>query len=178
MTDTQTTSATAPASSSSGGAVTPAGNEQASATPSKPVMAPAWLRILQAIAGVGLMTGFFMPWVTLGDMVSVSGFSLVLTGGDVVEQLSGPSRGVIFSIPLLGLALLSTAIKGFRVLAWAGLATGILILLVGLYTLITVFLDSTGMGMWVLIGAALLALGTGALAVRLSRPRPSADAPR
>jgi hypothetical protein len=117
------------------------------------------------------MAGFFMPWIKLGDMVSVSGFGLVLTGGDMMEQLSAPSRGLIFSIPLLGLALLATSIKGFRALSWAGLGTGVLILLVGLYTLISFFLDSTGVGMWVVTGAALLALGTGGLAVRLARPR-------
>lgn len=117
------------------------------------------------------MVGFFMPWIKLGEMVSVSGFGLVLTGGDVVEQLSAPSRGLIFSIPLIGLALLATSIKGFRALSWAGLASGILILLVGLYTLISFFLDSTGVGMWLVTAAALVALGTGGLAVRLGRSR-------
>ena len=37
-----------------------------------------------------------------------------MKGGDVVEQLSAPSRGLIFSIPLIGLSLLATSIKGFR----------------------------------------------------------------
>lgn len=146
-------------------------SETAESAPAKPPSAPIWLRIVQGLSGLGLMVGFFMPWIRLGEMVSVSGFGLVLTSGDVVEQLSAPSRGLIVAIPLIGLALIAIAMKGFRGLAWAGLATGILIILVGLYTLISFFLDSTGTGMWLVTGSALLALGTSAIALRLSRAR-------
>jgi hypothetical protein len=167
VTDTETT--TPPGSGSnpiSGGSptVTPAQAD-------KPAAAPIWLRIVQGLAATGLIVGFFMPWITLGELVSLSGFSMVLTGGEAVERLSAPSRGLIFSIPLIGLALLATSLKGFRGLAWTGMATGILIVLVGLYTLISAFLDSTGMGMWLVSGSAMLALGTGALALRLAKGR-------
>lgn len=170
MTDTQTTSpASAPSTTAGAGPITSPPASAAAITPAKGLVAPMWLRLLQGLSGVGLIIGFFMPWIKLGETVSLSGFSLVLTGG--LEQLSAPSRGLIFSIPLLGLALLATAIKGFRGLGWAGLATGILIGLVGVYTLISAFLDSTGAGMWLVSGAALLAMGTGALALRLSKGR-------
>lgn len=170
MTDTQTTTpASAPSTNAGTGPITAPAASAAAIPPVKALVAPMWLRVLQGLSGVGLIIGFFMPWIKLGETVSLSGFSLVLTGG--LEQLSPPSRGLIFSIPLIGLALLATAIKGFRGLGWAGLATGILIGLVGMYTLISAFLDSTGVGMWLVSGAALLAMGTGALALRLSKGR-------
>lgn len=171
VTDTQTTSPVSTTSTGGAdvGATSPNGVTVAPGAAPKPTVAPMWLRLLQGLSGVGLIVGFFMPWIKLGETVSLSGFSLVLTGG--VEQLSAPSRGLIFSIPLIGLALLATAIKGFRGLGWAGLATGILIGLVGVYTLISAFLDSTGMGMWLVSGCALMAMGTGALALRLSKGR-------
>jgi len=170
VTDTPTTSpVSAPSQPGGAGPITAPSASAEAAAPAKLLVAPLWLRLLQGLSGVGLIIGFFMPWIKLGEMVSLSGFSLVLTGGDVVEQLSAPSRGLIFSIPLIGLALLATAIKGFRGLAWAGLATGILIGLVGMYTLISAFLDSTGLGMWLVSGAALLAMGTGALSLRFSK---------
>lgn len=173
MTDIETTtSSSAPSSTAGAGPITaPASSAAVGVPPAKPSVAPLWLRILQGLSGVGLIIGFFLPWIKLGELVSLSGFSLVLAGGEAVEQLSAPSRGLIFSIPLIGLALLATSIKGFRGLAWAGMATGILIVLVGLYTLISAFLDSTGAGMWLVSGCALLALGTGALALRLAKGR-------
>ena len=174
MTDTETTTpVSAPSTTAGAGPITaPASTGTATASPpAKPSVAPIWLRILQGLSGVGLIVGFFLPWIKLGELVSLSGFSLVLAGGEAVEQLSAPSRGLIFSIPLIGLALLATSIKGFRGLAWAGMATGILIVLVGLYTLISAFLDSTGAGMWLVSGCALLSLGTGALALRIAKGR-------
>ena len=170
MTGTQTTPhVSAPSTTAGAAPITAPSTSAAVTTPQKALVAPLWLRFLQGLSGVGLIIGFFMPWIKLGETVSLSGFSLVLTGG--WEQLSPPSRGLIFSIPLIGLALLASSIKGFRGLGWAGLATGILIGLVGMYTLITAFLDSTGIGMWLVSGCALLAMGTGALALRLSKGR-------
>jgi hypothetical protein len=54
------------------------------------------------LAGAGLLIGFFLPWVKLGALVSVSGFGLVFAEGDVVSMISGSNRFLLFAIPLLG----------------------------------------------------------------------------
>ena len=118
-------------------------------------------RVALGAAGVGLVVGFFLPWFNLGTLMSVSGFGLVVSSGAAVEGLSGPHRALLFVVPFSGLALLATAVRGPRVATWVALASGVFILAYGLYTLLRLFFDATGAGMWLVVGSALLALGVG-----------------
>jgi hypothetical protein len=122
-------------------------------------------RIAVGLAGLGLLVGFFLPWVRLGDVVSLSGLGMALTGGEAIKELSGPFRSILFVVPLAGLALIASAIRDWAV-GWAGLAGGLLIVAIGLFTLIRVFLDSTGAGMWVVALSALVATAVGVIAYR------------
>ena len=115
---------------------------------------PMLLRIGLGIVGLGLFIGFFLPWVHLGDVVSLSGLGLAIAGGDAANEMSGPNRALILIVPVAGILLFAGAIRGTRGLAWAGMAAGFSIFMVGLYTLIRVFLDSTGAGMWFVTGSA------------------------
>jgi hypothetical protein len=142
--------------------------EQAPPPTEKPKKQPAPLltRLLLGVSGVGLVVGFFLPWVELGGVMSLSGLGLMLSSGDAIEQMSGPHQAMLFVVPLSGLVLLGAAIRGYRGIAWAGLVCGFAIFTVGLYTLIRIFLDTTGVGMWVVASAAIICTAVGIVAYR------------
>jgi hypothetical protein len=118
-------------------------------------------RSLLSIAGLGLLIGFFLPWVKLGELVEASGFTLVVSSGQVIEQLSGPHRLLLFVVPVSALLLLFTAIRGTRGTTVVAVMSGLFILGYGFYTLVRLFFESTGLGMWLVVGSALLALSVG-----------------
>jgi hypothetical protein len=118
-------------------------------------------RVVFAICGMGLLVGFFLPWFTVGDLMSVSGLGLVFSDGQMVHMLSGSHRFLLFAIPALAVLLVVGAVFGHRVVSWGAVAGGILILGYGLYTLVRLFLSSTGPGMWLVIFSSVLALALG-----------------
>lgn len=132
--------------------------------PDEETMGSLAARIAIGLAGLGLVIGFFLPWIRVGDLVSMSGLSMALTGGDAIKELSG-FRLILLIVPLSGLALIASAIRGWSV-AWVGMVSGFLIFASALFTLIRVFLDSTGAGMWVVAISALVAVGVGFVAYR------------
>jgi hypothetical protein len=118
-----------------------------------------WLaRSLWMVAGAGLLLGFFLPWMTIGQTASVSGLGLLVTSGELVQLVTGPHRFLLFSVPVLGAALVVSAAMGRRVAAWIAVLAGAVILAGGLYTMIRLFLDTTGFGMWLVVGSSLVAL--------------------
>ena len=123
-------------------------------------------RIALAAAGLGLVVGFFLPWIRLGDVLVLSGLGMALTGGEAIEALAGPLRGIVFIVPIAGVAMLAIAIRGARAIAVTGLAGGLLVFASGVITLIRAFLDSTGAGMWVVVISALTAIAVGFFAYR------------
>jgi hypothetical protein len=116
------------------------------------------MRVMLGACGVALIAGFFMRWLTLGDMVSVSGFSLIVTEGEMVSLLSGAHRVLLFAVPVFGILLVVAGAIGHRFGLWVALITGVTVLGFGMYTVIRLFLESTGAGLWIVIGASLLAL--------------------
>lgn len=117
-------------------------------------------RVLLLLAGVGLLIGFFLPWVNL-EAVQVSGFNLLVTSGRAVDALAGPNSEFLVMIPLMAIALIASALFRPRLAVWVGFATGITIIFYGLYTLMRTFLGTTGSGVWITVGASLLALLVG-----------------
>lgn len=97
----------------------------------------------------------------MGDVVVVSGFSLVTSSGQAVDILSGPHRALLFMVPLSAIALMGSAMSGHRFTAWVAILTGGVLISYGFYTLIRLFFATTGMGMWVVAVSALVALGAG-----------------
>jgi hypothetical protein len=140
------------------------------ARPAAPKGVKAMLsRIALGAAGLGLLVGFFMPWLKLGAAMTVSGFGLMLSAGEVVEALTGPHRMLLFAIPMFGLALLGAAVFAPRFAGWVGLVAGTLIIVYGLVTVISVFLAATGAGMWIVVFASLGALVAGVLGLARSK---------
>lgn len=119
------------------------------------------LRGVVSLAGLGLLVGFFLPWLRFGQVAAVSGLSLMVSSGQAVDALAGPSRGLLILIPACGAGLIACSAFGPRLSVVAGLTAGIAIFGVGLFTLARVFLETMGSGMWVVAGSALLAVGAG-----------------
>jgi hypothetical protein len=122
---------------------------------------PLLTRLVFATCGLGLLVGFLMPWITVGELVSVSGLGLVVSDGQMVSMLSGSHRFLLFAIPALAVVLVLGGVLGNRLASWAAVAGGALVLGYGLFTVIRLFLSSTGLGMWLVIGSAVFAFALG-----------------
>ena len=105
-----------------------------------------------------MLVGFFMPWLKVGSLLTISGFGLVFASGDVVNVVSGTSRFMLVVVPLLGLLLIVGAVVGHRVTQWVALAGATGILGFGFLRVLEIFLTSTGLGMWLVIVSALVCL--------------------
>lgn len=134
----------------------------ASASPSRSDQAVAQLlRALVFLSGLGLLLGFFLPWIRFGQFASVSGLSLLVSSGQAVDALAGPARGMLILIPVSGGTLVAASVFGPRLAVVVSLVGGIVVLAFGLFTLARVFLETMGAGMWVVVASALLAAGAG-----------------
>jgi hypothetical protein len=126
-------------------------------------------RVLLISAGLGFVIGFFMPWFTVGTAVSMSGLGLLLTQGEVVELVTGPHRILLVAVPLLGAGLIVAGFVGHKSAIWLALVTGGLVILGGAYTLLRLFFDTTGTGMWLVVASALLSLAVALLSLGRAR---------
>jgi hypothetical protein len=119
--------------------------------------------------GVGFVAGFFLPWLNIAG-AAYSGLTLLTLQGDVVEFVTWPQRVLMFSVPLFGSALLVTGFIGHRIALWLALGASVVVIGGGAYTLISLFFGATGMGMWIVVGSALLSLAVALLTLgRTSR---------
>ncbi len=112
-----------------------------------------------------LVAGFFLPWLSAGTTLELSGMGLVFAGGDVVAAVSGSGRFLVFLVPLLGVALVGGAAFGHRWTPWLAAGGASTLLLFGLVHVLTLFLSSTGIGMWLVVLSAFLALVFGMLSI-------------
>jgi hypothetical protein len=123
------------------------------------------VRIVFVVCGLALLTGFFLPWFKLGNLLQVSGMGLVFTQGEAVGMLSGPNRFLLVAVPILGFLLVLGAGFGLRVTPWVAVVGACIILLYGLFTVMQLFISSTGFGMWLVILASIASLGIGLFGV-------------
>jgi hypothetical protein len=115
-------------------------------------------------AGAALVAGFFLPWVDAGGSFSFSGFDLVL------ESHQGLfARIVVLMVPLLGASLVVAGLRGGKSAVTTALVTGGAILGYPTYKFIVGFIQTTGVGLWMVLGAAILALVVG-LSARTKKP--------
>jgi hypothetical protein len=127
-------------------------------------------RVLFGLCGSLLLVGFFLPWFVAGAMVSMSGLALVFASGEMVGMIAGANRLLLVVVPLLGAILLGGAIVGHRVTRWLAVGGAGVILLFGFIILVRFFVSSTGLGMWLVVVAALLSLSIGLVSIgRVSR---------
>ncbi|HEY3500629.1 MAG TPA: hypothetical protein VGK73_38310 [Polyangiaceae bacterium] len=126
---------------------------------------PIPARAVFVLCGAALLAGFFMPWFKLGNLLQVSGMGLVFTQGEAVGMLSGANRFLLVAVPLLGALLVLGGALGWRVTFWIAVIGASIILLYGLFTVMGLFISSTGLGMWLVIVASIGSLGIGLFGV-------------
>jgi hypothetical protein len=112
-------------------------------------------------AGVALMVGFFLPWIDLGGFVRVSGFDAVWHGG-----AAWYTRGLLALLPFAGAALALAGLTGSRSAPLLGLGVGGGVLGYVLVKTVWSFVETTGWGMWLVLGGATVALVAGTLRAR------------
>ena len=112
-------------------------------------------RTAAGVAGAALLIGFFLPWldVGLGGLGAASGLDMVVKGNGLSAV-----RVVLGLVPLAGAVLLAAAIKGGAALPKVSLAVGLGLLGYGVYQVGRSFLAITGLGLWLVIAAAIVAL--------------------
>lgn len=142
---------------------------------SEPTAAPRALSMLERVLFVGcgaaLLVGFFMPWVKAGELLTVSGFGLSVAQGDMVGMVAGAHSFLLLAVPAVGLLLVAGGLVGHRATAWLAVAGAFVILGYGLYTLVVLFISSTGLGMWLVVAASILSLGLGLAGIARRRAR-------
>lgn len=130
---------------------------------------PMALRIVLGTAGLLLVVGFFLPWVQI-DREMRSGLELVVeTDPDVRELVDDTQRWVLLVIPVLGAALTAIGFLGLRGSSAAGTIVGLLLLAYGFVTVVLLFFQRTGLGLWLIVTATILAFGAGLFAMLRGR---------
>lgn len=116
-------------------------------------MHPKTARTMIAVAGAALLIGFFLPWVDVGFGPTISGYTVARA----VHSASTFSA-MLWLIPLGGLAMLVSSLLGSRHARMISVLVGLG--LVGYATIKTVhaFFATTGIGLWVVIAAAVGAI--------------------
>jgi hypothetical protein len=105
-------------------------------------------------AGVALVVGFFLPWLDAGGLFGVSGW-------DFVSEASGIdflTKVILCLVPLMGAALAIAGLGGGKPAANTAMVAGASILGYTFYKVAWVFFKASGVGLWLVLGAALLAL--------------------
>lgn len=111
-------------------------------------MDPKHNRTLIAIAGVALVLGFFLPWISFGGL-GASGWFFARNSS---------ASAFIWLVPVGGLAMVGTAVTGSRHARLTSAAVGLALVGYAVVKTVYSFFATTGLGLWLVIGAALAAL--------------------
>jgi hypothetical protein len=106
------------------------------------------------ITGIAAVVAFFLPFIDLGGLIQASGWDL-LTGDNVGLF----NRLFMLALPVGGIAMIATGAMNHPNARWVGFAFG-----AGIYgylgfQLVRTFLATTGIGLWVTLAAAAIAVG-------------------
>jgi hypothetical protein len=104
--------------------------------------------MLLAFAGAALVVGFFLPWFSYGP-IEVSGWEFVR-----VSNISFFSKALLVMCPISGLVLFLAALVDGRAASGVGLAVGGGTLAYFGYK----FVSITGLGLWLVLAAAIVAV--------------------
>ncbi len=107
-------------------------------------------------AGVTLMVAFFLPWFDVGLGHGASGWDIARE-----TQLASLTRLAVFLTPILGFFMLISGLAASKNAGVLSLATGGAILAFTAYKIVAAFVMVSGVGLWLVLGAALVALTAG-----------------
>jgi hypothetical protein len=107
-------------------------------------------------AGIALVVGFFLPWIDVGGIVGVSGWELLRT-----SEISLLTRLVFLAAPVGGVALILAGLGGGRAASNVAIGTGSVILGYTVYKVAYTFFKISGVGLWLVLAAGVIALIVG-----------------
>ena len=108
---------------------------------------------LLAAAGAAALAAFFLPFLDLAGLVQASGWDIVTADGT-----SWTTRLLFAALPLGGLTMLVGGLSGGRRARLAGAAFGLGVFGYLGFQLVRAFVATTGLGLWLTMGAAALGL--------------------
>jgi len=118
-------------------------------------MQPKKTSIALVAAGLVLLVGFFLPWIHIGP-VAISGWDLVRS-----DQLTLFQKIVFSLCPIAGAGLALSALVGGRRTALVAVGAGVGVLGYTGYKIADAFFAITGLGLWLILAAAAVALIVG-----------------
>jgi hypothetical protein len=112
-----------------------------------------------AVAGAGLVAGFFLPWISADFGVgtfNASAYQMVTHWGafDAAPFMTI----MLVLVPVAGLAMLVTALTNSRLMRPISLLTGLGILGYGTFKLAQALFATSGWGIWIVVAAAVAAV--------------------
>lgn len=110
-------------------------------------------QVWMVVAGVAVVVGFFLP------LFEYQGAKL-LSGWELLREADLPARYWLLTVsyPILGAALIVTALAGVSSARWISLGIGGVIILYPLYMLISSLIEVAGTGAFLMFGGGLVAL--------------------
>lgn len=103
--------------------------------------------------GIAAVVAFFLPFLDIGGLVQASGFD-VLVG----EGVPWTARLALLALPIGGLALIAAGATNSKKALLAGLAFGGGVYGYLAFQLVRAFFATTGIGLWITLLAAAIAL--------------------
>lgn len=166
------TKTTASEPSSALGTSEPAALEKSQASKAEGSMAftggpPLGFRALVGFSGLSLLVGFFLPWFRAeAEGEHDSGLTMMLG-----EPVGGTPAMLLIAVPVLGVILSALAFMGFRWTAHAAIGVAALLLGYGLWILLSLFVEHTALGLWVVVGGAFVTLLLGLVTLLWNRDK-------
>jgi len=115
-------------------------------------MNPKTGRMVIGIAGLTLLAGFFLPWLSVsnsGWTFSASAYGIVRAGGSF-----GMLQVLMIAVPLAGLTMFVSSLRSVRAARAASLLSAVGLGALAAYNILAV----TGWGLWIVVAAGFVAL--------------------
>jgi O-antigen/teichoic acid export membrane protein len=123
-----------------------------------------WQRMVLVFAGLAVLAGFFLPWRVWGYYgYGTSGYELAIH-----SHYAWWIRAAIGASPFVGLALLGAGFSGDKRARAVAMLASLAIVGVLVAKAVTMLIDGTGMGLWLVAGGAFVALGAGLARIKSS----------
>lgn len=135
------------------------------------------LRVLLVVAGGLLIAGFFFfPWLKL-ETGEVSGLQLIIERNPDIRALIGDDAQVwlLGLVPAFGVALIGVGASGFRHSGIIAAILGVLLIGASMVTMVILFFQVTGLGLWLSLLGAFIAIGAGSIGFARSRSQAKAS---
>jgi hypothetical protein len=152
--------------------------EKPAAPPQSPLQ--IGLQIALGFAGLSLLVGFFLPWLNVDGTGEEAGTTLARTGLSLALEgdLVGTPSWMLLMIPVLGASLAATAFMRLKFAGQVAIGIAVALLAYALYVLLQMFVQHTGLGLWVVAAGTFIVLLLGVGVWHTGRDKRKDDHPK